>query len=450
MDDRRGFERVPHEPPERLSTIRARYLRGAMVVHFGEYMAMLVTTYLVFHKTHSVAETGLILLCFNLPSVFLAGSATSISRRYGAARVDAWVNVTEGVWALFPATLAAVHHLNVPVLLAWVLGYGILEGLNAPNSYLVRQMLAPAHRLPELNSAYTRNVAIAAVFGLLVGGWIFVAVGPVWVFLLCALSEIPEVLVFFATARLAANARHVQASSESIRDALTLLRSEPGLWAACRFAVLCFFVASYTVTLPAIAERINANAETLSGLESLSLIGGILVALAVRRIHGRVRWSRVQRFCYFGAGIGLAAMATAEVIGGSHSRVADVVAFLATVPIGFAILMNTSIVTSVIQMGTPREKRASMYTLLALIPLVVGPVSQVLVGLLADHLSVSAALGIVAGVTLVTNVVVSHRPMSQHFDNLDALDVAFPVNELGSQRGARRARLHELHWPDPT
>jgi len=449
MDSRRDFEPTPHEPTDELSKVRAAYLVGAGIVHTGEYMAMLVTTYLVFHKTHKVLDTGLILLCFNLPSVILAGSATRISRRYGAARVDAWVNVAEGLWALMPAALAVAHHLNVLALLAWVLGYGILEGLNAPNSYLVRQLLAAPRRLHELNSAYTRNVAFAAVFGLLVGGWIFVAAGPGWVFLLCALTEIPEILVFFKTARLSAREHHVQASSESIGDALSLLRSEPGLWAACRFAMLCFFVASYTVTLPAIADSINANAEILSALESGSLLGGILVAVAVRWIHGRVRWSRVQRACYFGAGVGLAAMAIAEVVGGTHSHVADVVAFLVTIPIGFAILMNASIVTSVIQMGTPREKRASMYTLLALIPLVVGPISQVLVGLLADHLSVSAALGIVAGVTIVTNVVVSHRPMSQHFDNLDALDVPFPVNEMGSQRGAHRARLHELHWPNP-
>jgi hypothetical protein len=420
-----------------------------MIVHTGEYMAMLVTTYLVFHTTHSVLDTGLILLCFNLPAVFLASSATAISRRYGAARVDAWVNTGEGLWALFPATLAAVHHLGVLALLAWVLGYGIFEGLNAPNSYLVRQLLAPRHRLPELNSAYTRNVALAAVLGLLVGGWIFVAVGPGWVFLVCALTEIPEVLVFFETARLPSSTHHVQASTESFGDAIALLRSEPGLWAACRFAMLCFFVASYTVTLPAIANSINANAETLSGLESLSLIGGILVALAVRRIHGRVRWSRVQRLCYFGAGLGLAAMATAQVLGGTHSRAADVVAFIATVPIGFAILMNASIVTSVIQIGTPREKRASMYTLLALIPLIVGPISQVFIGLLADHTSVSTALGIMAGVTILTNIVVSHRPMSRHFDDLDGLEIPFPVNEMGAQRGARRARLHELHWPNP-
>jgi hypothetical protein len=448
MEHRRDFDRASSKTGDEFSTIRARYLVGAGVVHTGEYMAMLVTTYLVFHKTHSVAATGLILLCFNVPSLVLAGSATRISRRYGAARVDAWANLTEGVWALFPMALAATHHLGVIALLGWVLGYGVCEGLNAPSSYLVRQLIAEPGKLPELNSAYTRNVAAAAVVGLLLGGGILVAVGPAWVFLICALTAIPEILVFFSTSRHEV-ASHVEASSESFGDALRLLRSEPGLWAACRFAVLCFFVASYTVTLPAIANTISSNAEVLSVLESGSLIGGILVAFVVRRIHGRVRWGKVQRLCYFAAGLGLAAMASAEVLGGTHSRSTDIVAFIATIPIGFAVLMNASIVTSVIQIGTPTDKRASMFTLLALIPLLIGPLSQESVGLLADHLSISWALGIVAAVTVITNFVVSHRPMSRHFDTLDNFEDPFDVNEMLSQRGARRSRLHVVHWPDP-
>ena len=318
------FDDVEATGPDIFSRIRARYLLAAMVVHVGEYMAMLVTSYLVYHKTHSVVATGLILLCFNVPSLVLAGVATSLTRRFGAARVDACVNAYEGAIALVPMTLAATHHLNVAALLLWVLGYGIGEGLNAPNSLLVRQLIAEPGHLHELNSDYTRNVAVAAVGGLLLGGGIFVLFGPAWVFLVTAVTAVPEVLVFIETSRFRPGPDHVQSASESFADAMRLLRTEPGLWAACRFAVLCFFVASYTVTLPAIAGAIGSNAEILSLLETGSLVGGILVAVVVRRIHGRVGWGRVQRLCYFGAGVGLAAMAAAEYFGGRHSREAAV------------------------------------------------------------------------------------------------------------------------------
>ena len=111
--------------------------------------------------------------------------------------------------------------------------------------------------------------------------------------------------------------------------------------------------------------------------------------------------------------------------------------------------MNASIVTSVIQLGTPHDRRASMYTLLALIPLVVGPVSQELVGLLADRFSIGAALGIVAVVTVGVNAVVSHSPMSRHFESLDEAATPFHVDVMASQRGARRSHHHVRHWPEP-
>jgi hypothetical protein len=449
MGQESTFERVDEGGPDSFARLRARYLRAAIIVHVGEYMAMLVTSYLVFHKTHSVAATGLILLCYNVPSLLLAEAATALTRRFGALTVDAWMNSAEGAIALVPMALAATHRLSVASLLAWVLAYGVCEGLNAPNSYLVRQLIAAPGKLPELNSAYTRNVAIAAAGGMVLGGAILVLAGPAWVFLVCAVTAVPEVLVFVDASRHQSEARAAQSASESFSDALRLLRTEPGLWAACRFAVLCFFVASYTVTLPAIASTIGSSAVILSLLESGSLVGGILVAVVVKRIHGRVGWGRVQRLCYFAAAAGLAAMATAEYVGGAHSRESGLVALMATVPIGFAVLMNASIVTSVIQIATPLDKRASMFTLLALIPLVVGPVSQEAVGLLADHLSVSAALGIVAAVTMVVNAVVSHRPMSEHFDRLNEAAEPFPVNAMLSQRGARRSHSHLRHGPHP-
>ena len=429
------------------ATIRSRYLRAAMVIHFGEYMAMMITSYLVFRQTGSVAATGFILLCYNVPAIFLATSAARLTRRYGAPRVDAWVNGAEVVIALFAALLAASDHLTTLALLGWVFVYGICEGLNAPNSYLIRQLVAAPGRLHELNSAYTRNVAVAAVAGLLSGGVLYALAGPAWVFLVCALASIPEVVVFVQL-QPGHTSTMEEPSARSLSRSFRLLRTEPGLWAACRFAVLCFFVAGYAVTLPAIASSIGSNAEILALLESGSLLGGVLVAMVVRRIHGRVRWGTVQRWCYFAAGLGLAAMAAAEYWGGSRSKIAGAIALAATVPVGFTVLLSASIVTSVIQLATPNDQRTSMFTLLALIPLVVGPVSQEFVGLTADAFSVPTALGVMAVVTIVVNAVVSHRPMSIHFDALNEAERPLVVNEMLSQRSAHRGHLHHSHWPD--
>ena len=421
-----------------------------MSIHLGEYMAMMITSYLVFHRTHSVTFTGLILVLYNVPALLLTTPATQLSQRFGAARVDAWMNASEALITLVPATLGLTHHLSLAALYAWVLAFGVCEGLNTPNSLLIRQLISPPQGLPELNSAYTRNVAIAATVGILAGGGVFSLVGPGWVFVICAVTAIPEVLLFFRLARLAGRQDRHRGGSDSLRDAIALLRTEPGLWMACRFAVLCFFVAGYAVTLPAIANAVGSGAENLSFLESGSLLGGIFVAVFVKRVHGRVDWGRVQRACYFAAGAGLAAMAWVEYLSGPHSPLSSALIILTTVPVSFTVLLNVSIVTSVIQVGTPPDRRTSMFTLLALIPLVVGPLSQELVGSIADRFSVSSALGVVAAVTVLVNSVTSHRPMSRHFATLNEMSEPFHVNEMGSHRSGHRGHLHLPHRPDVT
>jgi hypothetical protein len=439
---------APGEGAEWAQRYRRRYLWCAMSIHLGEYMAMMITSYLVFHRTHSVTLTGLILVSYNAPALLLATRATSLSHRYGAARVDAWVNLSEALITLVPMVLGFTHHLTLLSLFLWVVAYGSCEGLNSPNSFLIRQSVAAPGRLPELNSAYTRNVAISAALGMLLGGGIFTLAGPGYVFLVCAVTAIPEISLFFRMAHDVTGPPRHASGSDTVREAVRLLRTEPGLWAACRFAILCFFIAGYAVTLPAIANAVGSNAENLSLLESGSLVGGILVAVVVRRIHGRVSWGHIQRACYFAAAAGLAAMALVDHSYGAHSRVLSTLIVLTTIPVSFTVLLNVSIVTSVIQIGTPPEQRASMFTLLALVPLVVGPVSQEVVGYLADRLSVALALGVVAFITVVVYTVMSHRPMSRHFDTLNAMAQPFPVNEMTSHRGGHRGHAHSHHWPD--
>ena len=88
------------------------------------------------------------------PSLVLAGSAIGISRRYGAARVDASANLTEGVWGPLQWRWPRPTTSAVIALLGWVLGYGVCEGLKrtellpgAPAHHRTRQATRTQQRL---------------------------------------------------------------------------------------------------------------------------------------------------------------------------------------------------------------------------------------------------------------------------------------------------------------
>ncbi|MBJ7401659.1 MAG: hypothetical protein JHC67_15565 [Mycolicibacterium sp.] len=138
-------------------------------------------------------------------------------------------------------------------------------------------------------------------------------------------------------------------------------------------------------------------------------------ATAIRLLHQRVGWGRVQRgcFCITGLGVGLLAWSTHP---GPGPALSLVIAIAAILPVGFALTLDQTILTALAQMWTPPQSRAVFFTFYALIPMVAIPVGQEVIGLLADLLSVSAALAVVAVLTLVLVAIGPYLPMRAAFD----------------------------------
>ena len=418
------------------------------LVRGGENMALVIAAFLIFQSTHSVVLVGMVLFCFNMPQPFLAKPAIALSNRWGPPLICAVVVSVEGLCTLVLAGIALTTQLSVPMLLAWVAAIGICEGLKQGNPFLIAEILAPEGRLPEFNSARTRSIAIGSIAGMLLSGILFHSGGAAWVYFLAGLCYFPDVLVYGAIHRKSPHVRPDSAEQETLRVAWRYFRSDPGIWVAAQCTAAVFFIASFVVLLPAIASQIGSSAEILSVLEVGTIVGGILVTLVVGRLHGRVGWSRVHMFFAVLAGLILTFMSATEFFGGSHSRIAGVMVAIAAVPLGFAILMNSTVLTSMVQLATPDEHRVSFYTILSLIPVLVIVVGQEAVGYLADQFSIATAFGIMAVAVLAFNVIASHSSMNDHLAALDDSDTPLAVNHALLIRGIHRH--HGLHLRRPS
>ena len=302
---------------------------------------------------------------------------------------------------------------------------GVVQGLALPAAGLVRLMITAPGRAPELNSATTRNVALGTVIGLILGGHILAIAGPTWIYLFAALCQVP---LIFATYPLVREASRLireafqppPITSERFRDLLAMRRSNPGLRAAFICTLIACLIGSFTVTLPAIANSTGTDPHILSFLQGGSIVGGIFVALAVRNLHGRVSWGSVQRVCYVINAFGLAGLAWATHFDGSRVIVFTG-ALIVIIPVGFALSLDTSILSALVQLGAPAEGRAVAFTGYALIPLRGIPLGQELCGLITDGFSVSVVIGVIAVLTLLLLIVrPSHHHLRSAFDTLDA------------------------------
>ncbi|MSV85468.1 MAG: MFS transporter, partial [Actinobacteria bacterium] len=184
---------------ERFASMRRNYLVSLFAMYLGWSMVNMASSFYVYDQSGSVTATGFIVVCLNLPAVLLPGAATSLARRFGGptmwvAQLPIWFLLT-----LIPVALSATGHLNTTNLLLYFLLVGIVFGLTSPAPSLVRRMIAAPGQLPEFNGQASQAVALSTVIGLLVGGALYTALGPTWVYAIGAVLLLPGLSLFKLT-----------------------------------------------------------------------------------------------------------------------------------------------------------------------------------------------------------------------------------------------------------
>ncbi len=407
--------------PDQFATVRKWYLFTLFVALLGDGMVTLASTYIIYNQTKSLSATALIVVCLNLPAIIFPGWATKLANRWGGPVIYVVNNVAYGLALFIPAILASTGALTTVNLLACYLLFGIILGLSSPSTGLVRQIIAPPGQLTEFNGAATRSISIATAIGLLIGGAVFGALGPAWIYFIAGITALPLAICIIPVIKRAPVEPDV--TNGHFMDAFAVRRTRPEIRAAFYFTGFCFLVGAYSVTFPAIAASIGANAGILSLLQVAAVIGGLFVVMAVKRIHGRVGWGAAQRVCFLIAGIGILVLAWINHRGASPT-VTLIIAIVAIIPIGFALNLDASILNGLVQMATPRENRTSVLTYYALIPMVAIPVGQEVLGAVSDAWSVGGALLLLGGITLLLLTVGPQRKIRPAFDLLNDAESA--------------------------
>ncbi len=403
------------EAPDLFADVRVRHLWGTFIFSIGSSMVGIVTSYLIYQQSGSVAVTGLIVVCSNLPALLLPGPATYLARVWGGPKLYVYSRTAIGVAGLIPVVLSMMGDLTTASLLLWYLLVGILYALSGPATSLVRAMIAAPGKVPEFNGALGRFGSAGTIIGLLLGGAIYALVGSTWVFLFGALASMIEGL---SVARILKRAPIKGQPREPFRQGIAVIRGNTEMKAACIFSAWCFIVGGYAVTLPAIASSIGTNAMYLSVLQTASILGGLALGWAMGKIHGRIGWGHTQRICFFVFGLSLLGISLVLRQHGSATFTLVATALI-LVPVGFTINMNITILGSIVQMFAPAGSRNSVLTAYALIPAIFVPVGQEAIGFVADGLSVGSALGAIGVIVMAMLLIDPRRTMRIAIDSLD-------------------------------
>jgi MFS family permease len=418
---------------------RIEFQISAIVTAVGSSMAALATAFVVYDRSRSVMATAMIMVLGRLPVVVLAPMSTALLERFGPARIVLVASITRFVLTLFPVALAIGGGLDVASLLAWQFALGIVHGVSgASTSSLTRQLAAPG-RIPEFNAQLGRSRAIAALIGLLIGGVVLGRFGAAWVFGIDAISFLGAPIVLVPVL---SNLGSGHDRPRRLREGFATIRADDRLRAAMVVAgIMAFFAAPIGSLLPAIAHRVGSGSHLLSFLMAAFACGGLFVALLMRILHDRSRWSVVSRVSSIIAGLGLVIIGITEWAGG-HGSGLYVLVLVALIPVGLSIAILGALLNGLVQMGAPTEVRSPVLTAYGAVLSVAAPISGVVIGLIADVSAVWVPL-LLLGVSFEALALLGTQ--RRLFRRLEDLDPEMEDRARSTFTVDPRAHLHLHH-----
>lgn len=261
------------------------YFAGQSVSLIGTWMQSIAQSWLVYTKTHSGFDVGLIVALQTLPILLLGPMGGTIADRYGKYRLLFWTQAFAGLQALVLAGVDLSGHLQLWELYSMAVALGLINAIDNPTrqTFIVelvgREQLSNAVTLNTVmvNVARAIGPAVAGILIATVGsGWCFLVNGVSFVFVLASLSAMhteemsPAPRVERKRGQLREGFRYV-GSSPVLRDALVMM------------ALIGCLTYEFQTTLPLMSGGpFHGDSRTYGYLTSCigvgSVIGGLVAA----------------------------------------------------------------------------------------------------------------------------------------------------------------------------
>ena len=397
-------------------------------------MAWIAATFFVFKQTHSVLATAYLSVAFFVPAVVLGPLSTRLSSRIGVARLFLCTALAVAAVAILPALVALTGHLKLSILLLWEFGQGCAIGLQGPSQGIVVRNFAPEGEVPEFNSKRMRAIAIASVLGFLLGGVMLKLLGPSWIFavdcfssLVLALSVLPEL-----------HREKTQTHRETMSLAFSVLKRDAALRSVFLMFAVVTLVGSIVVLFPSIADHLGKDASGVSVLNMAFALGGLFIVGSVKFLHKRVKWNKVVWGSTIMTFFFLLFLVADNYVAPSAS-LNFILILVVLLPLGFLVSLQTSILSSLVQIGSPKEAQNSVMELFALVPMIIIPVSEAAIGFLADHFSNGVALGSIGAVMLIVFYWGLRTHQRDALSSIDHQEIAAPLHFHHHLRGGFRS-----------
>ena len=362
------------------------YFAGQGLSMVGTWMQSVGQSWLVYARTHSGVEVGLIVALQALPVLLFGPFGGTLSDRFSKYRLLFWTQSLAGAQAFLLAALAISGHLPLWALYLVATSLGAIKMVDNPTrqSFIIEMVGRKYVRNAVTLNTTTNNVARSvgpAVAGLVIAvvgaGWCFFVNGCSFVFVIAALAAmrkhelLPAQRANRIRGQVKAGLRYV-ARQPVLRDALVMM------------AVVGCFTYEFQTTLSLMAGGpLHGGPETYGVLTACVGLGSALGGLVFAGLRSRdSRRLPVLAFT-FGAVVLLAALAP------TLPAEAVVLFFVGAASVAF-----TSLTNSTLQLESAPEMRGRVMSLWSMAFQGTTPIGGPLVGWIAGELGARYGLGV--------------------------------------------------------
>jgi MFS family permease len=357
----------------------------------GSAMVAIAVAFVAFRESKSVVLTVVVLAANALPALLLSPVVGKLATDRDPRTIEVAGNLAKVAISVALAAVAAAGSLTYPVLVVANVLNGIVSAFVSPAWPQVSRMVAPKGRLTELTALYGTVGSIMAIVGALVGGVVLATVGAGFVFALNAVSYVPMMV---AIKRVPGEPHLGADDHRAVRRGIEIVRRTDMLRQAFAVAAVLNLAAWPVLSiLPAAAHDIDARAHVLGLLTGAFFAGAALVSWAVIRLRKRFTFGTILFVGFFSAGLLLMAHAALNAWR-TPGYDAVFVSVITLFPIGLALALDGSLLQSLVQLGTPPDDQGPVLVLYATITTIVTPIGGLLLGGIADELSLWGSLAV--------------------------------------------------------
>ena len=355
------------------------YLAGQFVSLSGTWMQDTALAWLVFGRTHSSFDVGLLVFFRFTPMTVFTLFAGVFADRFDNRRALISTNGAAMAVAGALAGLTLAGAASLPAIYALAFIGGAVAVFNAPNRLALTFQLVGRDELANAIALNSSLFSLSRVIGPAVGGVVIAAAGAGVCFTVNAASYIAALaaLLLMRVDEMVPLDRSEQRAkgTAAIREGLSYVRHEPGLRLILLMtAVIGIAVFNFRVTLPVLtSSTLHAGPGVFGFLYASFGVGALIGALVAAGAH-HPTWKRLLAAIM---GLGLALVAIAPL----HSITADALLLFVA---GVCSTLFSVTSQSILQLSAPDHLRGRVLSLYWFVFAGLTPIGSLLIGWLAS------------------------------------------------------------------